>query len=89
MPTNRPRHMITETDELGVALDQAAELWPELRGQRGQLLRKVLEVGSAEIKKTSNADHAKRVQQIKAVAGSLTGVWPVGWREELAGDWPT
>ena len=43
--------MITETDELGVALEQAAELWPELRGQRGQLLRKVLEVGSAEIKK--------------------------------------
>lgn len=81
--------MITETDELGVALEQAAELWPELRGQRGQLLRRILEVGSAEIKKTSTADHAERIQQIKAVAGNLTGVWPAGWREELAGDWPT
>ena len=81
--------MITETDELGVALEQAAELWPDLRGQRGQLLRKILEVGSAEIRKTSNADHAMRIQQIKAVAGNLTGVWPEVWREELAGDWPT
>ncbi len=81
--------MITETDELGAALEQAAELWPELRGQRGQLLRKILEVGSAEIKKTSTADRAKRIQQIKAVAGNLNGVWPAGWREELAGDWPT
>lgn len=81
--------MITETDELGEALVQAAELWPELRGQRGQLLRKILDVGCAEIKETSTADKASRIQQIKAVAGNLTGVWPVGWREELAGDWPT
>jgi hypothetical protein len=80
--------MITETDELEVAIQQAAELWPELRGQRGQLLRRILEVGSAEIKRTSTADHAQRIQQIKAVAGSFNGVWPVGWREELAGDWP-
>jgi hypothetical protein len=29
MPTARPRHMITETDDITAALDAAARRWPE------------------------------------------------------------
>ena len=32
--------MVTETDEIAEALDDAALAWPELRGDRGALLRK-------------------------------------------------
>jgi hypothetical protein len=30
MPTARPRHLITETDDVAAALDIAAALWPDL-----------------------------------------------------------
>ena len=36
VPTTRPRHYVTETDELAAALDAAALRWPELT--RSQLL---------------------------------------------------
>lgn len=39
MPTKRPRHFVTESDELVVALDQAARRWPGL--SRGQLLARL------------------------------------------------
>lgn len=44
MPTTRPRHVVTESDEIAEVLDQAAKRWPTL--SRGQLLRRlVLEAG--------------------------------------------
>ena len=36
MPTTRPRHLVTETDELAAALNVAAHRWPGL--SRSQLL---------------------------------------------------
>jgi hypothetical protein len=36
MPTTRPRHFVTETDDLAEALDEAARRWPNL--SRAQLL---------------------------------------------------
>lgn len=88
MPTSRPRHMITESDELGQALDHAARLWPELKDQRSQLLRKVLEVGISELLQEETGRRSQRLKQIKAMAGTMGDVWPANWREELANDWP-
>lgn len=45
MHTLRARHTLTETDDLARALDDAALAWPELRGDRGALLRKLVEIG--------------------------------------------
>src|ERR1700712_4389092 len=47
VPTTRPRHYVTETDDLAAALDAAALRWPEL--SRSQLLvRLALSAGEAE-----------------------------------------
>src|ERR1019366_8168817 len=38
VPTTRPRHVITETDEIARAIDDAAKRWPEDRNSRARLL---------------------------------------------------
>ena len=80
--------MITETDELGEALEKAAKIWPELAGQRTQLLRRILEVGSEQIEQRVNEAKSERLKQIQNLAGALSGAWPANWREEMAADWP-
>lgn len=88
MPTTKPRHMITETDQISQALSQAAKMWPELAGQRTLLLRKLLEVGIQTVEQGLENDTAQRLAAIDKLAGSMDGVWPTNWREELAEDWP-
>lgn len=80
--------MITETDELSEVLEKAAKIWPELAGQRTQLLRRILEVGSEQIEQRANEAKSERLKQIESLAGTLSGVWPASWREEMAADWP-
>ena len=47
MPTTRPRHMVTETEEIARVLDRAAARWPGLT--RGQLLTMLLlEAGESQ-----------------------------------------
>jgi hypothetical protein len=45
MPTTRPRHLITETDQVAKALDDAARRWPEDRHSRARLLLHLVEEG--------------------------------------------
>lgn len=88
MPTARPRHMITETDELAQALEAAALLWPSERLSRSSLLRKVLEVGVEEVVKQAASAKSSKLREIEKQAGSLSGVWPSGWISELRDEWP-
>lgn len=88
MPTTRPRHMITETDQLRVALVEAAKIWPEFADQRTLLLRKVLEVGIETIQEQAKQRTKGRLAKVQKLAGSMDGVWPANWRKELAEDWP-
>ena len=81
--------MITETDQLSIALTQAEKLWPELAGQRTLLLRKVLEVGIQNIEQEANQKTKGRIAGVEKLAGSMTGVWPANWKQELAADWPS
>jgi hypothetical protein len=81
--------MITETDQLSHALSQAAKLWPELAGQRTLLLRKVLEVGIETIEQEATQKTKGRIASVEKLAGSMTGVWPANWKQELAEDWPS
>jgi hypothetical protein len=80
--------MITETDEISGALSQAAKIWPELAGQRTLLLRKLLEVGIQTIEMDLEKNTAQRIAAVEKLAGSMDGVWPANWREELVEDWP-
>ena len=81
--------MITETDQLSDGLSQAAKLWPELSGQRTLLLRKVLEVGIETIEQEATQKMKSRIAGVDKLAGSMPGVWPAKWKQELAEDWPT
>jgi hypothetical protein len=80
--------MITETDQLSEALSQAGKLWPELAGQRTLLLRKVLEVGVQAIQEEASRKSKNRISSVEKLAGSMNGVWPANWKEEMAKDWP-
>jgi hypothetical protein len=83
MPTLRSRHTLTETDELAGALDDAALAWPELRGDRGALLRKLVEVGRASV----HVDGGVHTL-ISGSAGAATGAYPRDARATLLSEWP-
>ena len=83
MPTARPRHTLTETDDIAAALDDAALAWPELRGDRGALLRKLVEAGRA----TVHVDGGVRALLAEA-AGAATGAYPRDARADLLDEWP-
>ena len=81
--------MVTESDRLATALDAAAELWPEARGERSVLLRHVLDAGIDAVERQKDERDRNQKDLISQVAGSMTGVWPAGWREEMLDEWPT
>lgn len=88
MPTARPRHMITESDRLAVAIELAAKLWPEELGERAQLVRHILEIGIQAVEAQANESEKARLDAIARAAGSLPSVWPNSWLEEARSDWP-
>lgn len=83
MPTIRARHTVTETDQVAEALNDAALAWPELRGDRAALLRKLIEVGHMSVH-VSGGIHTR----ISGAAGAATGAYPRDARAELLAEWP-
>ncbi|MGV8882615.1 MAG: hypothetical protein ACOH19_10715 [Rhodoglobus sp.] len=83
MPTTRPRHTLTETDELAAALDAAAVAWPDLRGDRTALLRRLVTVGSHSVLSAGNPESV-----IRDAAGVASGTYPRDARAELLSEWP-
>ncbi len=86
MPTTRPRHQITETEELAAALDDAAARWPQL--SRGQLITRLALEGHRAGSALKRQRHNDRLDALRRHAGALTGVYPPGYLEELREDWP-
>lgn len=77
------RHTLTETGEIAGALDDAALAWPELRGDRAALLRKLVQVGRASVH-VEGGIHAL----VSEAAGSATGAYPRDARAALLAEWP-
>lgn len=88
MPTNRHRHMITETENVAQALEVAAEAWPEHRGDKGALLKMLLATGKESLESKKQLQRIMRIQAIQEAANKFEGVWPSNWREEVQGEWP-
>lgn len=88
MPTVRQRHMVTETDEIASAIDIAAEIWPDLREDRAELLRKLIFAGLKNVNGYLDKSREQRVATIKKVSGSMPGVWPDDWRNQRDAEWP-
>jgi hypothetical protein len=86
MSTARPRHFVTETDQVAEALDRAAERWPGL--SRSQLLvRLALEADRAATEHLE-ARRLRRRAAIAELSGTLTGVYEPGYLDTLRQDWP-
>ncbi len=83
MPTTRPRHTLTETDDISGALKDAAVAWPELRGDPNALLRKLVEAGRAAVHSEGTVRSI-----IEDAAGAATGVYPRDARAALLAEWP-
>lgn len=86
MPTNRPRHQVTETPDIAHALDLAARHWPQ--EPRSKLLLRLIHAGKASLQEGDrDVDRARR-EAIAATSGKYRGVFGPGYLEELRRDWP-
>ncbi|MBN2621773.1 MAG: hypothetical protein JXA83_00335 [Acidimicrobiales bacterium] len=84
MPTDRPRHTVTETEEVARALDAAARRWPEDRGRRSRLLQRVVREWARQ-----QDEHEERHREaIRRTSGSIVGLFKTGEREALRDEWP-
>ncbi len=88
MPTARPRHSITETDDVARALKAAARRWPDDRARPGKLLLDLLREGHRAIAMSDERAGADRRAAIAGTGGALTGSYPAGYLAQLRGDWP-
>lgn len=88
MPTTRPRHVITETDQIVRALDDAARRWPADRGNRSRLLARLVAEGHRAVLKDRENEAADRRTAIERTGAVLTGAYGEGYLAELREDWP-
>jgi glutathione S-transferase len=88
MPTTRPRHVITESDRIAEALDDAAKRWPADAHNRGRLLVRLVEEGIRVIHQDHDRRQTAWVEAVRETAGVLPGVYGSRYLEELREDWP-
>lgn len=86
MPTTRPRHFVTETDDLSAALDAAARRWPEM--SRPQLLVRLALEGDHAATKVDEQRRRRRRAAIEQHSGGLTGTYGPDYLTRLRGEWP-
>jgi hypothetical protein len=82
MPTVRPRHLLTETDELANAIDAAAALYPG--ESRADVLRHLVRLGAETIAEQQD----RRRDTVRHRAGRFPGLYPAGHLDDLRDDWP-
>ena len=88
MPTTRPRHLITETDQVARALDDAAKRWPADSGNRAKLLLRLLQEGHRVITGEHERVAAERQDAVARTSGALTGAYGQDYLKGLREDWP-
>lgn len=86
MPTTRPRYLVTETDDLADALDEAAQVWPDL--SRAQLVVRLALEGhrAALAERSRRREH--RLAALRANSGVVTGSYRSGYLEDVRAGWP-
>jgi len=88
VPTTRPRHTLTETDELAAALDAAERGWPEDAGSRSRLLLRLVEAGERAISDERERRRARRRAAVERTHGQFRGVYGPGYLDGLRNEWP-
>jgi hypothetical protein len=88
MPTARPRHVVTETDDIAAALADAAQAWPDAHGNKNALIRRLVQAGHQSLRHSHQRTIDKRLEQLDHAAGSLTGMYDANYLQQLRQDWP-
>lgn len=86
MPTTRPRHFVTETDDLADALNAAASRWPGL--SRGQLLVQLALEGHRAAQQNHDDRRRRRLAAVHEHSGILTGAYGPDYLQRLGEEWP-
>ena len=89
MPTTRRRHLITETDQVARALDDAAKRWPDDRQNRARLLVRLVEEGHRATVEQHDHTVEERRRAVMLTSGVLTGAYGPDYLDDLRDDWPT
>lgn len=79
--------MLTETEDVARALDDAAVRWPHAK-TRGQLLHLLLAEGHAQVIEANTEAREARIKAITECAGALTGAYGANYLEQLREEWP-
>lgn len=87
MPTARPRHYVTETDDLAAALDAAALRWPGL--SRPQLLVRLAVESHQAAQQEEDEQRRRRLAAVRRHSGALTGTYGKDYLDGLRKDWPS
>jgi len=80
--------MITETDEIRDAIDEAAREWPESADNRAELLRRLVLQGRPSALEREARRLVGFLTAVDEAAGSLPGVYPLDAARRLADEWP-
>jgi hypothetical protein len=78
--------MVTETDELSVALDAASARYPGL--SRAQLLARLALEGHEAAQQAHGERRRRRLDVLRKHSGALTGAYGSGYLEHLREEWP-
>jgi hypothetical protein len=87
VPTTRPRHFVTETDDLAQALDAAAARWPDL--SRPQLLVRLALEGHHAAQREREERRRRRLAAVREHSGLLTGAYGPDYLQRAREDWPS
>ena len=81
--------MITETEEIALAIDLAAEAWGHECPERSDLIRRLIAKGAEAVAAEQQQKQAQRMAAVAELAsGKYDHVWPAGYLEELRSEWP-
>jgi hypothetical protein len=81
MPTTRPRHLLTETDDIAAAIDAAAHLYPGT--SRADILRRLIHIGF----ETITDEQVRHRIIVRELAGRFSGLYPDGYLADLREEW--
>ena len=86
MPTTRQRYQVTETPEVGRALDLAAAKWPG--ESRSKLLGHLIQAGADALAWDSSVDAEAHRQAVIASSGRYPDAFGPNYLDDLRTDWP-
>ena len=80
--------MITESEQVTQALDDAAQRWPTERGNRSKLLLRLLDEGHRAVLDQRARDVVTQRDAVCRTSGALTGAFGDSYLTALREDWP-